>query len=435
MHWSSENRPQWEHTHGQALESEVGRSDGTKLVSSFAVPAWRWGMTTATAAAIALLSLVATIPAGVAQDSEIPSGPLEVDPDDPLLPRLVVDRPLSPQERSVLNAAIDELSQEGQARYAEGDVLEALDIWFRELRLRRALGDQDEVDALSRVGEVAWRESQTTEVRLITERLFEIEQSVQTQEPVDYDRLLAIAEAYQKVRARDYAVNLYDQILAQARLENDKATEEKALRALGALHLAWFDYPNAALAYRDLLALVRAKGDQAAVIDVLRQLARIYDEAEQPADSIAVRQELVTIFERRRELTEIPALKLAIANDYRELGRPDLAAPTYQEAFAIARSVQYYGYAGEALENLAALYEDLDRIQDALVVYRLLLDVERQSYDYYGMMNAYDKIARIHQRRGATDQAIAAYRQGLAIAQQISFRVDYFTEQIQALTP
>jgi tetratricopeptide (TPR) repeat protein len=398
----------------------------------------RWGMGALVAAlAIALPTGLGSVGMGVhpvyAQDTEFPPNPLIFDETDPLLPEGVVDRPLSEQERNVLRASLNELSAEGQTQFNEGNVLDAFDIWFRELRLRRALGPQEEVAALSRVGAVAWNESQTTEVRLITERLLEIEQQAQAQIPVDYELLLAIAEAYQNVRARNYAVALYDQILVQARLDGDQVTEEKALRALGDLHLAWFDYPQAAAAYQELLAFVRAKGDKLGEIDALRQLAFIYDEGNEPVEAIAVRQDLVDIFEGRNELIQIPALKLAIADDYREIGRPDLAAPMYQETYAIARTVQYYGYGREALANLADLYLDEGRPDDALVVYQLVLDVGQQSLDYYGRMDTYDRIAQIHQDRGATNQALVAYRQALSIARELNFRVDYFEAQIARL--
>ena len=40
----------------------------------------------------------------------------------------------------------------------------------------------------------------------------------------------------------------------------------------------------------------------------------------------------------RQEFIELPALKLAIANDYRELSQFDLAVVNYQETVAIAKS-------------------------------------------------------------------------------------------------
>jgi tetratricopeptide (TPR) repeat protein len=397
-------------------------------------PLWRqtWSQWSKVGA-IALMALLSSAPLGLAQTT-FPPNPLEVQEDDPLLPRTVVDRPLSPQERRVLETALEELRLQAEANYQQGDIAGAFDIWIRELRLRRVLGIEQEVPALSRVGEVAWRENQTTETRIITERLMEIEQEVQAQQPPDYDLLLQIAQAYQKLRARESAVSLYDQILVQARQNGNTTLERQTLTALGELHLAWFDYPNAAEVYRQLLALARQAGDRPGIIQNQRQLIYIYQENDQLEEAIATQQELIRLFEASQEFTELPALKLALADNYMAIERPDLAAPTYQEAFAISRSVQYYGYASNALQRLAELYRALERPDDALVVYQLLVDVEQQSYNSYGLMNAYDWIGQIHRSRGATNQAVVAFRQGLQIARQLNYKVDYFTEQIQALS-
>ncbi|HHP7243787.1 MAG TPA: tetratricopeptide repeat protein [Elainellaceae cyanobacterium] len=377
---------------------------------------------------------VQDVPPAPEQLESFPPSPLDVDESDPLLPRLVVDRPLSPQERRVLTAALEELRLQAQAQYASGNVDDAFDIWIRELRLRRVLGVEEEVAALSRVGSIAWEDSQTTEVRIITQRLREIEQELQAQPTPNYDLLLQIAQAYQSLRARDLAVTLYDQILVQARQQGNVPLEQQTLTALGDLHLAWFDYPRAAETYQQLLTLARELGDRQAEIQYLEQLAYIYDQNSQPEQAIAMQQQLASIYENAQQYAQIPALKIALANNYLAIDRPDLAAPTYQEAFAVARSVQYYGYASEALQQLAELYLSLDRTQDALVVYQLLIDVEQQSYNSYGMMNAYDSIGQIYRIQGETTQAVSAFRQGLQLARQLNYRIDYFNQQIQALS-
>ena len=367
----------------------------------------------------------------LAQEASYPPNPLnEAIDSDPLLPDLVVDRPLSPQELRVFKAGVAELSRAGDAALAEGNTAEAFDIWVRELRLRRVLGPYEEVAALKRVGSIAWSERQTTEVRIISQRLLEIEIETQANDPVDYQLLLEIADAYHALRSRQLAVDLYDTILTNARANNDAATEKQALVALADLHLSWFDYPNAAIAYENLLTLARAKGDKVAEVDALTQLAHIYTEGDQPQDAIAIRTELVDWYQKRQEFEQIPVLKIANGDDYIEIGRPDLAAPSYQEAFAVARSVQYFGYAAEALTKLAELYQSLERPDDALVVYQLLVDVEQQSYNYYGLMVAYDLMGQLHQKRGASNQALLAYRQGLDIARQLDFRVNYFRSQV-----
>ncbi|WP_190506501.1 tetratricopeptide repeat protein [Oscillatoria sp. FACHB-1407] len=388
------------------------------------------------AVAIALVAMI-TPQVAIAQEQQVesfPANPLE-EPieDDPLYPRLVVDRPLSPQERRILITALDELQRQAEARARAGDLSGALEIWNRELRLRRVLGVEEEVRALSRVGEVAWRENQTTEVRVITQRLQQIQQEVQAQNPVDYSMLLTIARTYQKMRVIEPAVGLYNEILAQARQRQNRRLEQRTLVDLGQLHLAWFDFTSAAGVYTDLLRLAREDGNRNNEITYLRQLAYIYQQNNQPQQAIAYQQQLVEVYERQRQYTEIPPIKLEMGDAYLALDRPDLAASSYQEAFAVARSGQQYGYGADALQRLADLYRSLDRLEDALVVYQLLLDVRQQTYDNLGMMNVYDQMAQLYQARGNAPQAIALYRRGLQLAQQMNYigKVNYFNTQIQ----
>jgi tetratricopeptide (TPR) repeat protein len=361
-----------------------------------------------------------------------PPNPLEMTEPDPLLPRLVVDRPFSPQELSVLNAAVDELDQQAQARFNAGDTAEAFEIWLRVLRLRRVLGTEQEVESLSRVGAIAWRENQTIEVRLITQRLQQIEQDVRAQPPLNYDLLLTIAQAYQSMRAIDPALVAYEEILIQARQEQNRNRQLQTLEAMGQLHLAWFDYASAATVYQQLLALVPNNRDRQ--VQYLQQLAYSYQQGNQPEPAIAAQQQLATAYEQQEEYTEIPPLKLAIGDSYVALNRPDLAATNYQEAFAVSRSTQQLAYASDALQKLANLYVSIERPNDALVVYQLLLDVNQQSYNTYGLMETYDQIGQLYRSQGNTAQALAAFQRGLTLAQQLNYRTGYFTNQIQQIS-
>jgi tetratricopeptide (TPR) repeat protein len=365
-----------------------------------------------------------------------PVNPLELNQPDPLLPPLLINRPLSPQERDVLTAALTQRDQQAQARYKAGDIPGALDLWNRELRLRRFLGVREEVASLSKVGEVAWRESQVTEVRVITQRLQQIQQEVQARPRPAYDLLLSIAQAYQQMRAQSQAISLYNQLLITARQRQDAKREQQILAAQADLYLAWFDYPNAAATYQRLLTLARARKDSANEIVYTQQLAYVYQQNNQFPQAIAAQQRLVDIYRRQKNFVPIPALKLAIGDEYVALNRPDLAASSYQESFATARSTQAYGYASDALQRLATLYDKLKRPDDTLVVYQLLLDVQQQSYNTLGMLNTYDLIGQTYRTQGKKEQAIAAFRQGLQIAQRLNYKISYFNTQInQTVNP
>jgi tetratricopeptide (TPR) repeat protein len=393
--------------------------------------AWQ---TSGAAVAIALLCLPAlslSAWAGSRRSNALPPSPLEITEPDPLLPEMTVDRPLSSQEQAVLTSALDQLRAQGLDRLQAGDIAGAFQLWNRELRLRRYLGTEQEVDSLSRVGDVAWHNSETTEVRIITQRLQEIEKSEQTKQPLNYDLLLKIAQAYQSMRARTPAVALYNQLLNQAQQQQDKARQQQILTALAQLHLAYFDYVNAASANEQLLALARDNGDRVSEEATLKQLSYVYQQDNKAEQAVAIQQQLVDLYKKQNNFAPLPTLKLEMGDSYIAMKRPDLAASSYQEAFATARSTQQYAYAGDALSRLATLYQSLDRPTDALVVYQLLIDVQQQSYNTLGMLDTYDQMGKLYAAQGNDGQAIAAFRQALQLAQQLNYKVSYFTTQIQ----
>lgn len=251
----------------------------------------------------------------------------------------------------------------------------------------------------------------------------------------DYGLLLQIADSYKTLRERERAIAAYTTIIEQANQQGDSATEATALAALGEVHLAWFDYASAQPVYQRLLAVRRAQQDTLGEQQALQKLVIVYDETAQADDAITARQGLIQRYRQLNELTEIPPLKLAIAQRHRQLGQLNAAVRAYQETVAVGQQVGYVGYVADAYRGLAELYLEADRPGDALTAYRFLLDAERQSYNTYGMMDTFDRIGQIHRQLGANQQAIAAFQRGLTLAQQLSYRTDYFVAQIQSVQP
>jgi len=381
------------------------------------------------------------------QVDEFPPNPLELKTPDPLLPD--PKRPLSGAERKALATAMDGLKAQGTAQFKAGDRLGAFDTWNRELRLRRALGAIDEVQALGRVGDIAWNETQTPQLRWITARLDAILVSLQppatppTSTPVpppivdaaNRSALLeALGLAYQQVRLPQAAVTAYQQVLGEAKQRSDAKKIQETLLALAQVHLSWFDYPKAAGAYQELLAIASAKKDRQNEAIYLNQLSFIYEQAKQPEPAIAYQQKLITLYQALNTPQPIPALKIKIADNYQLLSRPDQAELNYQAAYQLAQPLLQFAYASDALQKLGALYRANNRLDAALRVYDFLVGVEQQAYNYYGVMNAFDQLGQIYVARKAYPQAIAAFQRGLSVARQIKYREDYFTNQIQQIS-
>ncbi len=371
--------------------------------------------------------------------NKFPPNPLEITTPDPLLPRDPKKQPLSPNELQQLQAALDKLNQEATAKLQAGDKLGAFDTWNRELRLRRYLGALQEVQALGRVGAIAYQENERLQVQYITQRLQKIQKETQSQKTTDLELLQALGQAYRQVRSPENALQVYNQVLATARQQTNAAKEVEILSTIGEIHLSWFDYPKAAATYEELLKFASTQGDSVGEVTYLRQLAYIHDQAKQPQQAVKIRNQLAEIYQKQNNLTELPALKIAIGSSYESLARenPTLlqeAFNNYQEAYTSAWQLQQYVRAGDALQRIIALYRSQGQIDEALQASQILVRTQELASNFYGLMNAYDQIGQMNVERKNYPQALVAFQRGLQLAQQLKYEEDYFSQQIQKVS-
>ncbi len=157
----------------------------------------------------------------------------------------------------------------------------AYELWFQELRLRRFLGPLAEIEALTRVGRLAWQQSRNGDVAAITERLSTI-QTEGNLDPIDPDAerdlddppptppdltsplIPPLAEAYEAVRSYPQAVLMYRYQLAA--LGTDFDQRQPVLEDIARLHRDWFKFSEAIAVYQGLLAGARSQADLASMI-------------------------------------------------------------------------------------------------------------------------------------------------------------------------
>lgn len=391
-----------------------------------------------------------TNPPGLDQFSP---NPLEITTPDPLAP---ANESLSSTQRDELTAALEQLNLEAATKLEAGDGAGAFEIWFRELRLRRYLGPATEIAALSRVGSVAWSNGKNLELQLITKRLQAIQKQVKSQVPLNTELLPAFAAAFQQVRAKGPTVEVYQEILENARQNQDILSQGQILKAIGLIHINWLSYDKAAPVYEELATLIQenralfaansAVQNSAVVagngappqpvtppteVDALRQLAYVYQQSKQPLKAIAAREKLASVYLNLQNPSAIPPLKIAIASDYQTIGQINLAAQYYQEAYNLAVPIQQYAQASEALDKLALLYRAQKQWEPTLRIYQMQLLLEERAYNFYGLMNAYDNIGQVYQEMKAYDKALESYQKGLDVAKKLGHRQEYFAKKIQ----
>ena len=367
---------------------------------------------------------------------KFPPSPLEINIPDPLLPASAKNQALSLEEKRSLSVALDKLNQEATAKLQAGDTEGAFATWNRELRLRRYLGKLAEIEALSRVGGVAYTKNNRLQIRYITKRLQVIQKEVLSQKTQDLQVLQALGQAYSQVRSPLLAVEVYNQILTIVRGNSDITAEIDALKTIAQVHLDWFNYPAAATTYEQLLSLVSNNSD---IAESLKDLAYIYDRTKQHQKAIDARTKLSLVYRQRNDITQLAALKLAIGSDYEALAKKnsalvDEAFQNYQEAYTMAWELQQYVRAAEALQKLVSLYVAQGQTEDALQTSQILLQAEQRASNFYGMMDAYEQIGKIHLQRQENQLALTAFQKGLELAQQLGSETDEFTKQIQKIS-
>ncbi|MDX2239581.1 MAG: tetratricopeptide repeat protein [Leptolyngbyaceae cyanobacterium bins.302] len=380
---------------------------------------------------------------------KFPPNPLEIsEPLDPLIPYDYKNRPLTADERRELVKAADRLALIGAQRLQAQDSVGAYEAWNQELRYRRVAGFLvGEVQALGRVGDAAWGQTNTQQLRYITKRLDDIR--LQTEKPIAQlendaktppelanpkqrmDVIEALGFAYQQVRLPKISASLFEQVLANARQQGDDLKLEATLINLGQLHLGWFDYPNAARVYRELWQRSQARQDLFNEPLYLGQLIFVHEQAKQPKETIFYQQQLIEFHRKVNDPKPVPALIKRIADNQQTLGQLDRAEANYQLAYKSAQPQLQWAVAGDALKKLGEMYRSNDRLDSAQRIYTFLVNVEQQAYNSYGIMEAYDQLGQIHVQQQQYSEAIVAFEQGREIARQLKFREEYFTDQIQ----
>ncbi|MBD2196571.1 MULTISPECIES: tetratricopeptide repeat protein [Calothrix] len=370
---------------------------------------------------------------------KFPPSPIENILPDPLLTPLGDPKKLTPAQLQQLEPQLEQLNQQAAAQLESGDTKAAFDTWNRELRLRRLYGSLTEVQALSRVGGIAFSQNNREQVQYVTQRLQVIQQQTLSQPLIDLELLRSLGAAYEKVRSPKQALEAYNNLLTAVKQQKNTAAIIDTLKSIGEVHLGWFDYPQAAAAYQELLALATTQGDKLNEIAYLQQLAYIYEQAKNPQESINILSKLAEIYTSDNNTTQLPKLKMAIAANYQALAKENPALlpeafKNYQAAYTTAWEQQQYFDAGEALQQLIALYRSQGQIEDALQTSQILIAAQTQASNYYGVMQAYDQMGQLYVQQKQYPQAITAFQKGLEIAQQLKYDETYFTQQIEKVS-
>ena len=370
---------------------------------------------------------------GIAQNRPLNPLETEIDKSDPVIPLGYKKRDLSTFEINRIKREMEKLDRQAKVELQQGKVNKAFKLWYRQLKLARAAGKPTEIQALGEVGAIAWQANRGADLRNIANRLIAIELEIEAKDPIPA-LLEQFAIAYQQVRYLDRAISIREQTLAQNKQQGDSLAVEKNLQTLGNLYLSQFNYQAAAKIYEQLITQAQAKSPIDPEIDFyLKTSIDIYERTGQTKRAIEARQRLITGYETTGKQDKIPQLELANASDYEVLDKTVKATETYESAFNLATKNLQLAIAEEALDNLSKLYQREGKGTKAIATLNRLLDVQRQSYNYYGLINTYDTLGKIHLKSAKKQRAKQYFQQALELARELDYKINYFNNQIEKL--
>ncbi len=415
---------------------------------------------------------------------------------DPLLPGKVNGRALTAQEQERLRLGLERLKVEANASYAGGDRPTAYRKFFRILSLSQYLPAPEELGSLTRIGRIAWQDSQAEEAQTIAARVRQLE--ADAGEKVSPAQRQSLAEAYESLGAWDNAIAHYDPLLALEQPNGEKETssgsnptvavvpnenqssllsETILINRLARLSLFRFDYPAAAL-YTEQAILLTPEPETASTTtgtaspnlssnlpatdsqnadlqdlksplpvlplpsetapaqtstDLLNQLAYVYEQDQRFAEAAAVQQQIFPLYNEPLFVSRQPALQVAIAQNQARSGQLVEAIASYQAAYGQSQALQQFAVSKAALSQLAELYRGQGQPDDALSVYDILLQVHDLSYNLYGIADTQASRAEILLEQQQIDQARQAYRQAIYAARLLGYREAELQQRLEAL--
>jgi tetratricopeptide (TPR) repeat protein len=355
-------------------------------------------------------------------DRAIAAPPDRFEPNPLTLPVALPTAPSPELQRQIAG-----LNEQAIAALQAGNPKAAFVLWNQQLRLSRVFGPIAEVKALASVGQVAWDRSDTQQVRYISQRL----QQIQIQGDGSEALLTELAAAYQVIRAPELALPIYAEALKQAQQPPNPLRLFQLYNRIAQTHLDWFSYAKAAKVYGELLTVAKAQDDRPNQMAYAYQLAYVHEQAKQPAGAIAAWETLMPLYAATPEPVLLARLQTQLANQYRLNQQLELAEKTYQAAYRTAEIQQQPGFGGDALRQLGSLYRQQNRPDAAIQVYDFLTTFETESgLNRYNTMDAYDRLGQVWLEKQDKPKAIAAFQQGLQLAQGLNYRVDYFTDRV-----
>ncbi|MEM8605161.1 MAG: tetratricopeptide repeat protein, partial [Cyanobacteria bacterium P01_H01_bin.121] len=225
-------------------------------------------------------------------------------------------------------------------------------------------------------------------------------------------------------------------LIASAR-RNSPADVASLLETLRSLQLGKLDFDavtesvQAQLADLDQQPISTQKPLQEATL--LQELVYNYEQAQQWQEAIAGQEQLATLYRQIPSLNNrLPKLQWSIGQNQEAAGDLEAATRTYRYAYQLAQSLTQFATAQEVLLSLGNLYRQEQGYEQAIQTYQILLQVNRNSRDAYGLLDAYDRLGEMYLAVADIPSAEDSFSRALNLARQLQY-IGQETRQLEHL--
>lgn len=173
---------------------------------------------------------------------------------------------------------------------------------------------------------------------------------------------------------------------------------------LGLLHLLASEYR---------LLLMWARGGETPINRPLcmANLARIYQQLQQPEEALRHHKDALDIYQRERDQSGMAAQLSAIASVLSDLGHHEEAIKSLQQAMSINEAVGGKAALAADLANLGLLQDRLGRPRDALQAHARALEAYRELKNEPDAAIQLTHLAALHRKLGELKDAVSRYQE------------------------
>lgn len=206
----------------------------------------------------------------------------------------------------------------------------------------------------------------------------------------------------------------YQRAIAIARDLGNRASEGRLLNNLGRLYRQQGNYRSAQVTYQQALLRLQPVGDRASLSQTLTSLGLVAESLGAYDSALGYYQQAQSLVLTLGDRRQLGYLNDSLGGLYYRQSRYREALAAYQQALSQHRAIGFQAGEVATLINLAGVYTALGRYPVALAQLETALSLAdgAQQGEIYGAMGV------VYERAGYSQQALNAYQQALAAAQQ-----------------